>query len=67
MDVKSTFLNGTLTKDLYMTQPKGFASKDGSKVCKLQRSIYEMKQASQSWNIRFDEAIKGFGFSQNPY
>ena len=29
------------------------------------RSIYGLKQASRSWNIRFDEAIKSFGFSQN--
>jgi len=34
-------------------------------VCKLMRSIYGLKQASRSWNIRFDEAIKSFGFSQN--
>ena len=31
----------------------------------LQRSIYGLKQASQSWNIRFDEVIKAFGFFQN--
>ena len=29
------------------------------------KSIYGLKQASRSWNIRFDEAIKSFGFSQN--
>ena len=34
-------------------------------VCKLQRSIYGLKQASRSWNIRFDQAIKSFGFIQN--
>ena len=26
---------------------------------------YGLKQASRSWNIRFDETIKEFGFSQN--
>ena len=34
-------------------------------VCKLQKSIYGFKQASRSWNIRFDQAVKSFGFIQN--
>ena len=66
MDVKTTFLNGNLSKDVYMTSSEGFTSKDGSNVCKLQKSIYGWKQACRSWNIRFDETIKEFGFSQNP-
>ena len=65
MDVKTAFLNGNLQEDVYMTQPEGFTSKDQTKVCKLNRSIYGLKQASRSWNIRFDETIKEFGFSQN--
>ncbi len=48
-----------------MTQPEGFTSEDGTKVCKLNRSIYGLKQASRSWNLRFDETIKEFGFTQN--
>ncbi|GJW25669.1 retrotransposon protein, putative, ty1-copia subclass [Tanacetum coccineum] len=31
----------------------------------LQRSIYGLKQASRSWNKRFDKEIKSFGFDQN--
>jgi hypothetical protein len=64
MDVKTAFLNGNLTEDVYMTQPEGFFDPtNAGKVCKLQNSIYGLKQASQSWNLRFDEVVKGFGFT----
>ena len=33
-------------------------------MCKLQRSINGLVQASRSWNIRFDELIKAYGFIQ---
>ncbi|KAK8564635.1 hypothetical protein V6N12_058218 [Hibiscus sabdariffa] len=47
MDVKTAFLNGKLEEDVYMTQPEGFVvPKNAEKVCKLQRSIYGLKQAS---------------------
>ncbi|GJV03071.1 retrotransposon protein, putative, ty1-copia subclass [Tanacetum coccineum] len=66
MDVKTTFLNGYLDEDIYMVQPEGFVNpKHPRKVCKIQRSIYGLKQASRSWNKRFDEEIKKFGFAQN--
>ncbi|GJU71043.1 retrotransposon protein, putative, ty1-copia subclass [Tanacetum coccineum] len=49
-----------------MVQPEGFVDPNHSrKVCKLRRSIYGLKQASRSWNKRFDEEIKRFGFAQN--
>ncbi|KAM2750781.1 hypothetical protein EV2_000015 [Malus domestica] len=66
MDMKMAFLNSYLEEELYMTQPEGFVSKfEKTKVYKLQRSIYGLKQASRSWNIRFDTEIKSFGFTQN--
>ncbi|KAL6327213.1 hypothetical protein AAG906_015252 [Vitis piasezkii] len=66
MDVKTAFLNGHLEETIYMVQPEGFMVKDQEqKVCKLQRSIYGLKKASRSWNIRFNEAIKSYGFEQN--
>src|SRR3954470_1782540 len=65
MDAKTAFLNGDMEEELYMIQPKGFVDpSDADKVCKLQRSIYGLKQASQSWNQHFDKVIKIFGFIQ---
>lgn len=66
MDVKTAFLNGKMDEDVYMIQPQGFEDPNNvNKVCKLQRSIYGLKQASRSWNKRFDEEIKNFEFIQS--
>jgi hypothetical protein len=66
MDVKTAFLNGNIEEELYMVQSECFVDpKDANKECKLQRSIYGLKQASRSWNLHFDEVIKGSGFVQN--
>ena len=66
MDVKTAFLNGNLTEDVYMMQPEGFVDPtNAGKICKLQKSICGLKQASRSWNIHFDEVVKGFGFIKN--
>ena len=65
MDVKIAFLNGFLEEELYMMQPEGFVDPKGAnKMCKLQRSIYGLVQASRSWNKRFDSMIKAYSFIQ---
>ena len=57
MDVKTVFLNDNLVEEIYMMQPEGFIEKNQEHiVCKLKRSIYGLKQASRSRNIRFDQA-----------
>ncbi|PKI60666.1 hypothetical protein CRG98_018913 [Punica granatum] len=43
MDVKTAFHNGYIEEDILMDQPRGFESKDKSKVCKLKRSVYGLK------------------------
>ncbi|GKF36835.1 retrotransposon protein, putative, ty1-copia subclass [Tanacetum coccineum] len=49
MDVKTTLLNAYPDEDIYIVQPEGFVDpKHPRKVCKLQRSIYGLKQASRS-------------------
>ena len=66
MDVKTAFLNDNLEESIFISQLEGFITQgQEKKVCKLNRSIYGLKQASQSWNIRFDNMIKSYGFDQN--
>ncbi|KAL0373338.1 UNVERIFIED_CONTAM: Retrovirus-related Pol polyprotein from transposon TNT 1-94, partial [Sesamum radiatum] len=49
MDVKITFLNGFVEKEILIDQPEGFTSiGEEQKVCRLQRSIYDLKQDFRS-------------------
>ena len=46
-----------------MKQPKGFfSSANEHLVCKLNKSIYGLKQASRQWYLKFHEVISSFGF-----
>ncbi|KAL0293087.1 UNVERIFIED_CONTAM: Secreted RxLR effector protein [Sesamum calycinum] len=51
-----------------MDQLEGFMIVgEEQKVCHLQRSIYGLKQASRSWNIYFNEVIRGYDFVKNDF
>nr|GEU73298.1 Gag-Pol polyprotein [Tanacetum cinerariifolium] len=46
MDVKTTFLNGILCEDVYISQPNGFVDPDNlNYVYKLKKAFYRLKQA----------------------
>ncbi|GJY58530.1 retrovirus-related pol polyprotein from transposon TNT 1-94 [Tanacetum coccineum] len=50
MDVKTTFLHGTLKEDVYVCQPEGFIDADHpSHVYKLKKALYGLKQAPRAW------------------
>ena len=49
MDVKSTFLNGTVEKEIYMKQPLGYIVEGQAyKVLKLKKALYGRKQAPRA-------------------
>ncbi len=62
IDIKTAFLNATLDKPIYMTQPEGFI-KHGKEdyVCRLLKTLYGTKQAPRLWSKRLEEAIQKFG------
>jgi len=65
MDVKTAFLNGNLEEEIYMNQPEGFIVEGKENlVCKLQKSIYGLKQASRSWYHKMDQAMSDMGFNR---
>ena len=66
MDVVTAFLNGTINDEIYMEQPSEYI-KRGEKdlVCKLNRSIYGLKQSSRCWNTVFKQYMKFINFIQS--
>ena len=49
-----------------MSQPIGFEEVGKEHmVCKLQKSIYGLKQASRQWCLKFDEVVIANGFKEN--
>nr|GEV13587.1 hypothetical protein [Tanacetum cinerariifolium] len=70
MDVKTTFFNGPLKEEVYVTQPDGFVDPDHpEKVYRLRKALYGLKQAPRAWDdillvqIYVDDIIFG---STNP-
>ncbi|GJY09897.1 retrovirus-related pol polyprotein from transposon TNT 1-94 [Tanacetum coccineum] len=50
MDVKTTFLNDILRKEVYVRQPDGFVDQDNpNHVYKLKKALYGLKQAPRAW------------------
>jgi hypothetical protein len=58
MDVKTAFLNGDLEEEIYMKQPEScVVPGQEHKVCKLVKSIYELKQPPKQWPEKFDKVM----------
>ncbi|GKE47515.1 retrovirus-related pol polyprotein from transposon TNT 1-94 [Tanacetum coccineum] len=50
IDVKTTFLNGILREEVYVSQPDGFVDQDNpNHVYKLKKALYGLKQAPCTW------------------
>ncbi|GKC14093.1 retrovirus-related pol polyprotein from transposon TNT 1-94 [Tanacetum coccineum] len=50
MDVKTSFLHGTLKEDVYVCHPEGFIDADHPiHVYKLKKALYGLKQAPRAW------------------
>lgn len=68
LDVKTAFLNGKLSEDVYIFFPQGVKCKS-NKVLKLKKSLYGLRQSSKCWNEEINSFLLTIGFirSENDY
>ncbi|KAL2232741.1 UNVERIFIED_CONTAM: Retrovirus-related Pol polyprotein from transposon RE1, partial [Sesamum indicum] len=55
-----------IVTEIYVLPPKGY-SVEPNLVCKLQRSLYGLKQASHQWNVELTIKLTAFGFVQSAH
>ncbi|GJW58132.1 putative ribonuclease H-like domain-containing protein [Tanacetum coccineum] len=63
MDVKSTFLYGTIEEEVYVSQPSGFVDLEFlEKVYKVEKTLYGLHQAPRAWYETLSTYVLDNGF-----
>ena len=66
--MKTAFLHGELEEQIFMHQPEGFVTEGKEDhVCRLKKSLYDLKQSPRQWHLRFDTFIIEHGYSRSKY
>ncbi|GJT75569.1 retrovirus-related pol polyprotein from transposon TNT 1-94 [Tanacetum coccineum] len=66
MDVKTSFLNGELKEEVYVSQPEGFIDPDHpTHVYRLKKALYGLKQAPQAWYDTLSRFLLDNNFSKS--
>ena len=63
VDVQNAFLHGDIQEEVYMCQPPGYVdSKHPNRVCRLQKSLYGLKQSPRAWYSKLSSKLQSMGF-----
>lgn len=63
IDIKGAYLNSKLKDDIYMHQHEGFITKGQEHlICKLNKSIYGLKQSGHVWHQTLKQGLEKLGF-----
>ena len=65
LDVKSAFLHGELSEEIFVQQPQGYEKKgEEHKVYKLNKALYGLKQAPRAWYSKIEAYFIHEGFEK---
>ena len=63
LDINNAFLQGTLNEEVFMAQPPGFVDPSFSNhICRLNKAIYGLRQASRAWYDELKTYLLSLGF-----
>ena len=64
VDISHAFTNSDIDAEIYMTQPEGFVQNGPKYVCRLNKSLYGLKQSPRLWGAKLAEVLSGMGFTK---
>ena len=64
VDISHAFINGDIDTEIYMKQPEGFERGGPNYVCKLNKSLYGLKQSARLWSEKLGAVLTKMGFER---
>lgn len=65
MDVHNAFQHGDHDEEVYMKLPPDFTPSRPGQVCRLQKSLYGLRQAPRCWFAKLAASLRQYGFSHS--
>ena len=63
IDISHAFINGDIDTEIYMRQPEGFREGGSEKVCRLNKSLYGLKQSPRLWSEKLTSILPSWVLS----
>jgi hypothetical protein len=61
--VQNAFLHGDIQEEVYMSQPPRYVDPNfPNRVCRLQKSLYGLKQSPRAWYSKLSSKLQSLGF-----
>ncbi|GJZ23993.1 retrovirus-related pol polyprotein from transposon TNT 1-94, partial [Tanacetum coccineum] len=67
LDVNNAFLHGFVDEEIYMKPPEGYTKAGVGQVCRLNKSLYGLKQAFMQWNHELSKFLVSLVFVQSKH